>query len=201
MYNQPNGDVMRAFLVVVLLLLPGLAQAQSTPIQDTDRQVYVNGQRMEADYLAVLEQRYATRVPDGRYWYDALCGAWGYEGGATAGFMPPGLDLPGPMPASISGGGTGIFINGREIHPQEQLTLYQLLGQTIPGHYWLDAQGYVGEEGGPAFMNLFAIARQAAGTRAGSVYSSNSDSWLTSDGEGGFLFFDRSGGGYTSWGN
>jgi hypothetical protein len=32
----------------------------------------------------------------------------------------------------------------------------------LPGRYWLDAQGNVGVEGGPAFMNLAALVQRRA---------------------------------------
>ncbi len=83
------------------------------------------------------------------------------EGGPTAGFLFAGLDLPGPMPADVSGGGTDIFINGRELHPLDKEALAKIFGQTIPGRYWLDALGNLGPEGGAALVNL-AAAMQAA---------------------------------------
>jgi hypothetical protein len=96
-------------------------------------------------------------------------GAWGVEGGPTLGFILPNLDLPGPMPADISGGGTGIFINGREIHVQDQMALHQVFGVTIPGRYWLDAQGHLGIEGGMVIANLAAAMQAAAGRGYGSA--------------------------------
>jgi hypothetical protein len=123
--------------------------------------VVINGVPLDDAKIRALETQYGVPVQNGRYWYDAACGAWGTEGGPTAGFIVAGLDLPGPMPVGISGGGTNIFINGREIHQQDQIALQNIFGYTIPGRYWLDAQGNLGPEGGAAITNL-AMAMQAA---------------------------------------
>ncbi len=156
---------------------------ETAMVVDESRSVTINRVTLTAEELASIEERYQTQVPDGKYWYDADCGAWGIEGGPTAGFLPPGLELPGPMPADISGGGTGIFINGREIHVQDQLALYQLFGVTYPGRFWLDAAGSLGPEGGPPIANLAVAMQQAAGRKSG-----------TTTGIGGTVGFDESGG-------
>jgi hypothetical protein len=133
----------------------------SSPSSVAQRSVLINRIRLAPDVLQALEATHQTRIEDGRYWYDAACGAWGVEGGPTAGFILAGLDLPGPMPADISGGGTGIFINGREIHPLDQAGLQQLFGVTYRGHYWLDANGNLGPVGGPAIANIVSAIQQA----------------------------------------
>ena len=73
------------------------------------------------------------------------------------------------LPAAASGGGdgtvTGVFVNGRELHPID----VQGLSTVLPvkrGRYWWDAAGNVGVEGGPALFNFYWIVeqqRQAAG--------------------------------------
>ena len=135
----------------------------------TGRQVYINRVRLDAQTLEALE--YSSQVPiaDGRYWYDVNCGAWGVEDGPTAGFIYPGLALPSPMPADISGGGTGIFINGREIHPLDQQALHQLFGVTYQGQFWMDAQGNIGYLGGPPIANVLQASQAASSGGGGSV--------------------------------
>ncbi len=142
---------------VLLLLGPGRVSAEAT----AEREVYINQSRVGLETLKALESYYQIRIEDGRYWYDVYCGAWGVEGGPTAGFIAAGLDLPGPMPVGSSGGGTGIYINGREIHPLDQRGLQQLFGITIPGHYWLDAMGNLGMVGGPPLVNIVAAIQAA----------------------------------------
>ena len=132
-----------------------------------ERQVYINQALIGDEQLQALEQLYQVRIEEGRYWYDGICGAWGVEGGPTAGFIAAGLNLPGPLRADSSGGGTGIFINGREIHPLDQRGLQQLFGITYQGRYWLDAMGYLGVEGGPAILNIVAAIQQAQMQQSG----------------------------------
>jgi hypothetical protein len=122
--------------------------------------VFVNGKALTRQEVARFEQQYQTRLIDGRFWYDDKCGAWGIEGGPTVGFILPSLPLPGPMPTNVSGGGTGIFINGRELHPVDRQTLVAMFGTAIPGRYWLDAYGNLGVEGGGFLVNLAVAAQQ-----------------------------------------
>jgi hypothetical protein len=152
----------------------------------TERNVFINRTKLPSERVQQMERQYGTLIMDGRYWYDARCGAWGVEGGPTLGFIFPGLDLPSPMPSDISGGGTRIFINGREIHVQDQLALQQIFGVTYPGRYWLDAQGNLGVEGGMAIANLGAAIQAAAGRQYGSATGAGGT--VASDGQGGFMF-------------
>lgn len=123
--------------------------------------VFINGKPLTRGQVASFEQQYQTKLVDGRFWYDDKCGAWGIEGGPTVGFIHPSLPLPGPMPPNVSGGGTGIFINGRELHPIDRQVLVGMFGMAIPGRYWLDAYGNLGIEGGGFLVNLAAAAQQA----------------------------------------
>jgi hypothetical protein len=65
------------------------------------------------------------------------------------------------MPAECSGGNTGVFINGRELHQIDVMLLSQI-GPVLRGKFWLDSNGLFGFEGGPALGNLFAAANAAA---------------------------------------
>ena len=140
---------------------PAAAGAAEPPGDDVaESRVFVNGKALTRQEVTRFEQQYQTRLVDGRFWYDDKCGAWGIEGGPTAGFILPSLPLPGPMPANISGGGTSIFINGRELHPIDRQTLVAMFGTAIPGRYWLDAYGNLGVEGGGFLVNLAVAAQQ-----------------------------------------
>lgn len=126
--------------------------------------------------VAQIERLYGTPAPPGQYWYDSASGAAGRWGGPTLGFLPAGLALGGRLPPNASGGGdgrlTGLWINGRELHPVDVQVLTTILGRVIPGRWWVDAQGNAGQDGGPAVMNVLLIARQR-GKAAESYYRSD----------------------------
>jgi len=142
---------------------------QNATTAPSSREVYVNRIRLDQQTLQALELQSQLPIANGRYWYDAYSGAWGVEGGPTAGLVSAGLPLPAPLPVDISGRGTGIFINGREIHALDQQALYQLFGVTYQGNFWMDAQGYIGYVGGPAIANVMQTARAAQSTGGGSL--------------------------------
>jgi hypothetical protein len=131
-----------------------------------DRGVVVNGEPLPDDIVAQLESSYRTKLQPGRYWYDPVSGLWGLERGPTAGQISPGLKLGGRLRADASGGGTGVFFNGRELHKQDVALLYQLSGVVIPGRYWINAAGVGGFENGPPFFDLRALAAQRGGGRS-----------------------------------
>jgi hypothetical protein len=145
--------------------------------------VIVNGAPLEARHAAALEQAYRTRLVPGRYWYDATSGLWGLEGGPSVGLIAAGLPF-GRLDARASvgrwAGITGVFINGREIHPDELQYLRSIYGQVNRARYWLNAQGIAGYEGGPPQFNVAASARQQqargnSSLRRGLFGSSGSD--------------------------
>jgi hypothetical protein len=158
------------------LVLGAILTATVTFGQAWPRNISFNGRPLSPEHqlrVAALERAYGVRLPDGRYWYDNRSGAFGVWGGPTAAFLPAGLGLGGPMPGYCSGGGTGVFINGRELHRLDVASL-QTLGPVYRGRYWLNANGDFGYEGGPPMGNLVAIANQARGGGGGGqrrVYS------------------------------
>lgn len=164
------------------------------------RRLSVNGLPLDRDQMmrvATLESQYGYQTPNGDYWYDNTSGLWGQAGGPAMGYLPAGLALGGPLPADASGGGsgslTGVFLNGREIHPQD-LTQIQLLTPVEPGRHWLDAQGNLGREGWPAAVNLWALVQQrmSAGGSQGGAWSHSQ--WTPQGnnyvgGDGSFTYF------------
>lgn len=145
--------------------------------------IAVNGVALHATTIATLENAYQTRLAPGRYWYDSYSGLWGLEQGPVQGQIAPGLQLGGTLSPRASVGDragiTGVFVNGRELHPQEVDSLRRLYGHVQSGRYWLDARGIGGYEGGPPQFDLRerAIAqRQRSGYgRRGSGGSIGSD--------------------------
>jgi hypothetical protein len=166
------------------------ARAAADDAGVTARRISFNGRPLSAAQrgtLARLEQRIGT-LPDGEYWYDPRSGAAGRWGGPALALLPAGLDLGGPLPANASGGGsgrlTGVFINGRELHPADVAGLMALLGQVWPGRWWVDGQGNFGAEGSPVPIgNLVAAARarNAAAPGGGRAWSSRYEGVTPSD--------------------
>lgn len=161
--------------------------------------IIVNARALSGDELGSL-QRIGVRVQPGRYWYDRVSGAWGVERGPTAGFIAAGLALGGPLRVDASGGGTGVFINGRELHPLDVAALSQLV-QVLPGRWWVNAKGDFGPEGGPLWGNLWPLAQQRHGARSPwSGYSRDGRQFLGFDGNGqGYFQGSNPVGGPTTW--
>jgi hypothetical protein len=130
----------------------------SVATQPAERRLMVNGEWVSEQTRAQLEGGYGLRIEDGTYWYDPTSGWWGYEGAPGAGQLPPGLPLGGALRADASGSGTGVYFNGRELHPIEVQQLQLVFGQVPRMRFWLNAQGVGGPEGGPATFNLQAAA-------------------------------------------
>ena len=163
---------MKSLVAVVMLMLsslPGFAQERTG--------VFVNAVELDPEIVHRLEQAYSTAVLPGRYWYDPYAGLWGLEGGPGIGQLAPGMAMGGALRADASGGGTGVFVNGREIHPQELAWLRQQFGQVQRGRYWLSANGVAGFEGGPPQFDL------SPGNGASGYNRTGPGGGLMSDGE------------------
>jgi len=164
-----------------LLALLLIAGAGWTVAHANTGAVIVNGMALESRHAAALQQAYRTRLVPGRYWYDAASGLWGLEGGPSVGLIAPGLPFGRMDPRASVGrwaGVTGVFVNGREIHPDELQYLRSLYGPVARTRYWLNASGIAGYENGPGQFNVWAAARQARGnaySRRGLFGSSGSD--------------------------
>ncbi len=143
----------------IALLLPNPLFAAA----ETANGLIVNGVQLSQEVADALDAKYG-KTPPGRYWYDPVSGLVGAEGGPSAGQIHPGLKLGGPLAADASGGGTGVFINGREIHPNELRYLNGIYGRVAPGRYWLNARFVGGQEGGPASFDLGKDTGRAAGS-------------------------------------
>ena len=161
-------------------------QVQSQPL---DSGVSINAQAFSIEDVAWLEATYGLYVEAGDYWYDPVSGAWGYWGGPTSGFLQPFMELD-YAPLNASGGGTGVVLNGRELHPIDLAGLQQLLGYIYPGYYWLDANGYFGYEGGQALGNLIYVAQGVgfSGGGSGGYYDSTYFGNIGSDGQNSYFY-------------
>ena len=152
-YAQPQGAVGAS----------AGAQLPPPPVRRITFNAVVASQRDLAT-LDRLEQAWGGRLPSGDYWYDDTSGAAGRWGGPAVGILPAGLALGGPLPANASGGGdgsvTGVFINGRELHPFDVQRLQALVDQVYQGRRFVDGQGNFGVEGGAVMGNLYQLAQQ-----------------------------------------
>lgn len=144
-------------LPALILVAAGPSHAQ-TPKQDkaalvggagasAATGVRINRVELEAATVQALADQFGVQVAPGDYWYDAFSGLFGMMGGPGLAFTMPGLELGGALPADASGGGTNVFVNGRELHPMDVAAL-MALGPIYPGRYWLRYDGYYGLEGG-----------------------------------------------------
>lgn len=173
--------MLRTTLVALVLATSSIAapvaSADAPAAAPQARKLSFNGRAATAkdlETVAQLEKLYGAAAPAGDYWYDAKSGAAGKLGGPTFGFLPPGLALGGPLPANASGGGngklSGVFINGRELHPVDIQVLVSIYGKALPGRWWVDGQGNAGPEGGPMQINLIQLAQQLNPKKANSYY-------------------------------
>lgn len=162
--------------------LNSMARSAAAQKQASDG-IVVNGVKLTPAEISKFETQFHITMLAGTYWYDAKCGAWGAQDGPTLGFLPANLQLGGPLKADASGRNpTGVFINGRQIHPVDVSALQQITA-VLPGHYWVDATGNCGFEGNPTpLANLVQLA-QAARAQRGGTYHSRSD--ITGIGSGG----------------
>jgi len=144
------------FMVLIILL------SAIVVFGDTS-DVIINGRKVSNAQIEAIISKFGmsgqVTIPPGTYWYDDISGLWGMQGGPTLGQVWPGLDLGGPLQADASGGGTQVFINGRELHPKEVDYLRGLFGYVLAGRYWLNAMGIGGYEGGPPLFNIYQAAR------------------------------------------
>src|SRR6185503_7048646 len=117
--GQPlMGSIVEYHRILVALLIGSLCWGgMAAPgVAQPARSVVVNGVQLSLQHVSDLERLYRVPVPNGRYWYDPLSGAWGLEGGPAQGQMHPGLALGGPLRPDASRGTTRVFVNGRELH-------------------------------------------------------------------------------------
>ena len=169
------------------------AAVPGAPVAGGRRHVVINGHRLSDEELARAEQAYRIRIPDADYWYDRTLGAWGARGQPTMGFIAPGLDLGGPLRPDASGGGTSVFVNGRELPPPDLVALQQVTGPVPPGRYFITTQGLAGYEGGPALWDLAALAARSGGGGGNTWQSRITGASGFSDGHTGAVFLPNGG--------
>lgn len=146
---------LRAAVTLLALLLPAVSALAAD--------VVVNGVRLEDSTRQALERSYGVPIKPGKYWYDAVSGVWGMEGGPAEGQIHAGLRLGGPLKRDASKGRTGVIVNGRELHDLDVAALRRCV-TVIPGRYWVLANGVGGPENGPPQFNLAVLCGHATGS-------------------------------------
>lgn len=170
---------MKNMILMSLLMLFNTSLAQ---------EVYINRVKLNQNEVSILQVTYGF-VQSGRYWYDSLSGLWGYENGPTQGKAIANVYFRGKLPANISGYGTGIFINNREIHLKEKQYLESIYGARFvkKGRYWLNHLGAGGYEGGVAFFKIPQLSKKTRispfSTRDLTGASVISNGYIGSDGD------------------
>ncbi|KAM5385489.1 hypothetical protein ACJZ2D_000688 [Fusarium nematophilum] len=147
----------------------------------TSSSVIVNGMELGQADLLTLQGVLGAVIP-GNYWYDRRSGGYGTVGGPCTGFMVAGLALGnGELHPHASGNtGTGVFINGREIHAMDVVGLQAMGVWVRQGRWWLNADGSYGMEGSPVTLGnlrMQANARPGGGGGGGGAHT-----WSTSMG-------------------
>ena len=137
--------------IVLLLMIHLELRAQNA--------VYVNDEKVPLQQLKEIQRTYNIKIGDGTYWYDALCGAWGFQNGPTQGFIPAHLAIGGRLKAKASKGNTGVFVNRRQL-PIEDVRVLQRIIKVVPGRFWLDDKGNGGYEGQQATFNLLYLSQK-----------------------------------------
>uniref|UniRef100_A0A7N1A3V9 Zinc-ribbon domain-containing protein n=2 Tax=Kalanchoe fedtschenkoi TaxID=63787 RepID=A0A7N1A3V9_KALFE len=110
--------------------------------------VTINGHVISDRMIKKAEKR-AGRVQPGNYWYDIRAGFWGVMGGPCLGIIPPFIEeFNYPLSEKCSGGTTGVFVNGRELH-EKDLELLSSRGLPTTRHksYIIEISGRVLDEG------------------------------------------------------
>lgn len=132
-----------------------------------DGVTFINGQRANHRRLVELEAQTNVRIDrGGRFWYDRESGAWGFEQSKAEGYIMAGLELGGEMSADVSGGQSGVLINGRELRLDEAEALGSLFIAPLPaGNYrLLDNADLLDESNGHIDNLLEAALRMGADT-------------------------------------
>ncbi len=140
----------------------------------TDAGVVINDVRLRDGEVALLERLHGLKTVPGEYWYDPATGAWGYEGGPTAAYILPQLDIGGSLKRNASNGSTGVTLNGRELPIEDWLVLRAIVPYLVPGRYAMDASGILRIEDGPSLGSIVVLAA-AASARARAAFDLNAE--------------------------
>ncbi|MGV6851101.1 MAG: hypothetical protein ACWA5R_02845 [bacterium] len=96
----------------------------SSPLFAQERHIHINGEHLSAEEIAIMDQAFSTRTPDGYYWINFNNGNWGYEGNdqIMGNIMPQQANEQGYQQGSGQGGsqeeiynwGNGGYVQGEK---------------------------------------------------------------------------------------
>jgi hypothetical protein len=177
-----------SFLYVLVLTIGCTTNAQTKM-----KNYIVNNEAVNTATIQQLEITYGVKCIPGNYWYDRLTGAFGIKDGPCTGIGVAGLNIGGALKFNASGGGSNVFINGRDLHPADVAGLRTFM-QPMPGRYWMDAYGNFGYENYPvAIGNIYVLwkAKFAGSSKKSSYYKNNVWSGETTGfgGDGTFMYY------------
>ncbi|KAL5747637.1 hypothetical protein ACOSQ2_024934 [Xanthoceras sorbifolium] len=117
------------------------------PMENVRPNVSVNGQPIP-DHLVKKAEQLAGPIHPGNYWYDFRAGFWGVMGQPCCGIISPFIEeFNYSMPESCAAGNTGVFVNGRELHPTDlDLLVSKGLPKTRNKNYIIEISGRVVDE-------------------------------------------------------
>ena len=175
--SNGTGRTTATFTAVIAAVLATAADAIGAE-QATG--IFVNSMALAADTVQALQRLYPVPIAPGRYWYDAVSGAYGIEGGPVTGQMSPGLRLGGALRADASAGTSGVFINGRQLTQGEKAYIEQTCRTPVArGRYSVDARGIGGFEG---MLPSFDLRQCGADAGQGQARGSSTRTFCDPDG-------------------
>ncbi|KAK4379201.1 hypothetical protein RND71_001063 [Anisodus tanguticus] len=161
--SSKEGDQLKAtkesfFSGIIKKSFKEFSRSDST--EEEKANTTVNGHLIPVRLIKKAEKR-AGPIQPGHYWYDFRAGFWGVTGGPCLGIIPPFIEeFNYPMPDNCAGGSTGVFVNGRELHPKD---LKLLVSRGLPAErdrsYILEISGRVlDEDSGEELESLGKLA-------------------------------------------
>ncbi len=176
----------------VLFIIALLGTTLSCASQASDTNMMINDVVVPGATITQLENTYGVKFIPGSYWYDRVSGAFGKKGGPCLGIGIAGLSIGGTLKADASVGGTGVFINGRELHPAD-VTGLQSFMTVLQGRYWADAYGNFGYENNAYPLgNLYQLFQaKFKGNPQSSYYKNNvwSGESTSTGKDGSFMYY------------
>ncbi|KAA8500021.1 Extra-large guanine nucleotide-binding protein 1 [Porphyridium purpureum] len=173
---------------------PPQASAHAQPAAATAAPVSINRVQLSDAQVRQFAMVGVPLQPGGKYWYDPRSGVWGTEGSGGLGVTGAGNMAFGNVPEDASGRGcSGVFINGRELHPTDVQFLVSKGIPVMPGRYWMNADSTYGYE----HMPFTPLGRVNAGKGGGQ----GGDNFWHSSIAGASGNSDSSGAGYISFGD